>query len=70
MEGAHYDYASKLCVDDCGDGKVMIGSKNGCDDGNTQDGDGCNSICQVENGYLCEGGTKNSKDICKNIIQP
>jgi len=35
MEGAHYDYASKLCVDDCGDGKVMIGSKNGCDDGNT-----------------------------------
>ena len=37
----------------CGDG-VSAGFE-GCDDGNTNNGDGCSSICQVENGYACVG---------------
>jgi len=36
----------------CGDGKVE--GKEGCDDGNTGDGDGCSATCTVEAGYQCE----------------
>ncbi len=35
----------------CGDGIVETGEQ--CDDGNTMPGDGCNGVCQVENGYVC-----------------
>ncbi|MCX6817786.1 MAG: VWA domain-containing protein [Candidatus Aenigmarchaeota archaeon] len=37
----------------CGNG-VKEGSE-GCDDGNTANGDGCNSGCQVETGWACTG---------------
>ena len=37
----------------CGNGIVEEGEE--CDDGNTEDGDGCSSDCRVEPGYLCEG---------------
>ncbi len=47
------------CVEDsvvdesvCGDGKVT-GSES-CDDGNTEDGDGCSKDCAVESGWKCE----------------
>ena len=33
----------------------MVGSE-GCDDGNTADGDGCSSNCTVEPAFFCEGG--------------
>jgi cysteine-rich repeat protein len=39
--------------DVCGDG--MLGSTEGCDDGNTVDGDGCSSMCAVETAYDCTG---------------
>ena len=41
----------------CGDG-LRFGSEQ-CDDGNTQDGDGCSSICEREPGFACtdQGGT-------------
>lgn len=45
----------------CGDG--LTHGTEGCDDGNLNDGDGCNSICQVELYYLCINnpvGTVNS----------
>ncbi|WP_304608626.1 choice-of-anchor A family protein [Hyalangium versicolor] len=35
----------------CGDGNRSADEQ--CDDGNTQNGDGCSSVCTVENGYLC-----------------
>lgn len=35
-----------------------------CDDGNTVDGDGCNSLCSVEPGYICFGGDKEQADTC------
>ena len=38
----------------CGDGGVNTTSEE-CDDGNTDDGDGCSASCQVESGYTCTG---------------
>ena len=38
----------------CGDGKLDKGhSVEGCDDGNTEDGDGCDGACTIEEGYTC-----------------
>jgi cysteine-rich repeat protein len=38
----------------CGNG-VLEGSEL-CDDGNTMGGDGCSATCQIQSGFLCEGG--------------
>ncbi len=37
----------------CGNGAVRLGEE--CDDGNTDDGDGCSATCTVESGYACVG---------------
>jgi cysteine-rich repeat protein len=37
----------------CGDGTVA--TTESCDDGDTMDGDGCDSACAVETGYMCTG---------------
>ena len=39
--------------DVCGNG--IIEASETCDDGDTIDGDGCSSACQVEPGWSCEG---------------
>ncbi|CAI2380290.1 unnamed protein product [Moneuplotes crassus] len=52
----------EYCVTSCGDG-LRAGNEK-CDDGNTQNGDGCSSSCTIEHGYKCYNGTQNSKDIC------
>ena len=39
----------------CGDG-VIEGTEQ-CDDGNTVNGDGCSSTCQVESGFTCNGAS-------------
>ncbi|MEM9861865.1 MAG: hypothetical protein AAF938_09635 [Myxococcota bacterium] len=36
----------------CGDNRLETGE--GCDDGNTDDGDGCSSLCAIEPGFVCE----------------
>ena len=36
----------------CGDGQITHGEK--CDDGNTNNGDGCTSECIVESGFMCK----------------
>ena len=41
-----------------------------CDDGNLLDGDGCNSFCEVEAGYLCEGGNEDTPDKCLDVLPP
>jgi cysteine-rich repeat protein len=41
----------------CGDTVVDHDEGEQCDDGNTQDGDGCSSTCQVEVGGACGNGT-------------
>jgi fibro-slime domain-containing protein len=38
------------CTSKCGDGLVV---NEECDDGNTNDGDGCSHECKVENGWEC-----------------
>eukprot|EP01022_Parablepharisma_sp_SALTPOND_P013163 TRINITY_DN173_c2_g1_i5.p1 TRINITY_DN173_c2_g1~~TRINITY_DN173_c2_g1_i5.p1 ORF type:complete len:100 (-),score=2.11 TRINITY_DN173_c2_g1_i5:27-326(-) len=45
----------------CGNG-VREGSEQ-CDDGNTNSGDGCDSSCNVESGYICSG---ERPDVCRN----
>lgn len=37
----------------CGDGVIEL--VEGCDDGNTQDGDGCSAACALEPGFRCLG---------------
>ena len=52
---------SPLCDEVCGDGKRFILP---CDDGNNQNGDGCSSSCEIEEGYNCQGGSDKSRDSC------
>lgn len=42
------------CVPICGDGAIIRPSEQ-CDDGNTMNGDGCSSMCQVEANFQCVG---------------
>ena len=50
---------SGLCPAVCGDGMRVdvpdhvAGDSEGCDDGNTIDGDGCSSTCTVEDNFQC-----------------
>ena len=37
----------------CGDG--YMDQREECEDGNTEDGDGCSSTCYVEPGWTCDG---------------
>lgn len=54
-----------MCTEKCGDGLDF--GKYQCDDGNTIDGDGCSSLCAIETGYTCKGGTPSRRDVCKEI---
>ncbi|HET9953246.1 MAG TPA: DUF4215 domain-containing protein [Polyangiaceae bacterium] len=46
---------------DCGDRVVQLDQGEQCDDGNTIDNDGCNSICKSE---LCGNGVVDPKEEC------
>lgn len=52
-----------VCVEICGDG-IRVTSTIACDDGNTNDGDGCSSSCTVETGWTCKYGSSNHADVC------
>ncbi len=43
------------CESTCGDGIVDKDTGEACDDGNTNDGDGCSSQCTLDPGYVCNG---------------
>lgn len=56
------------CGDLCGDGITFVTMNSTyCDDGNTDDDDGCSSICQVETGANCTGGDDSTADTCVDI---
>ena len=55
-------------VEICGDGRNMGDYE--CDDGNTKNGDGCNSVCKVEANYACSGGNVTTADSCVNRKPP
>ncbi len=81
---------SDICVIDepaltCGNGAIdaLPGNRvEGCDDGNTVAGDGCNATCGVEPGWTCVGqpstcfrdtdgdGIPNTLDNCPTIANP
>jgi cysteine-rich repeat protein len=48
----------------CGSGTRPFGSSKQCDDNNTVDGDGCSSLCRIECGYQCTGGSSEHPDTC------
>jgi cysteine-rich repeat protein len=50
------------CVSTCGDGNEA--SDEGCDDDDTDNGDGCSSTCTVEAGWVCSGGSETTADTC------
>ena len=68
MEGLKYREDEEGCEEICGDG-INLGMVE-CDDGNREDGDGCDHNCRVEDGYICSGGRINAPDICKNMKSP
>ena len=43
--------AKAAATSTCGDGKIT--GPEDCDDGNTEDSDGCNKMCKIESGYVC-----------------
>jgi len=53
----------------CGDGKVQNAEdqsvKETCDDGNTEEGDGCSPVCVIETGWKC--AEKDGKSVCKEV---
>ena len=61
--GQSAQYIRPKCETNCGDGRKVFLAEE-CDDGNKEDGDGCSSSCQVEPGYVCEGGGDWEKDTC------
>ena len=58
----------KSCTEICGDGLNL--GQHECDDGNTEDGDGCSKDCKLETGFVCKGGNATEKDSCINITPP
>lgn len=49
----HPDYPIGICREICGDGIRLQDSIHECDDGNTEDNDGCSSECVLEEGFKC-----------------
>ncbi|MCA9516000.1 MAG: hypothetical protein KC635_13735, partial [Myxococcales bacterium] len=48
----------------CGDGVVNIAAGEECDDGGTDDGDGCSASCAVEDGWVCGGAPSQCDEWC------
>ena len=60
--GLYPNTGSTICEPHCGDSK-RAGSET-CDDGNTNDGDGCSSLCVIESNFIWSGGSVSSPDSC------
>ncbi len=62
-------YGTRICCSPnlgfCGNG-VLESPDEECDDGNTNDLDGCSSLCVVESGYTCSG----TSPTCCQITNP
>ncbi|CAD8133826.1 unnamed protein product [Paramecium octaurelia] len=60
---------NKQCRSVCGNGLLVVPFEQ-CDDGNTDDDDGCNSVCQVEKDWECEQSQFTQISECKMISHP
>jgi fibro-slime domain-containing protein len=47
------DCSGGACRSRCGDGLILAGDDELCDDGNNRSGDGCSADCQLEAGFDC-----------------
>ena len=47
------DQGESYCYTHCGDGRKYTVDNEECDDSNTLSGDGCSSICVIEEGFNC-----------------
>ena len=45
------------CTFTCGNGVRDSATNEGCDDGNTNNGDGCSGVCVIESPYICDPNT-------------
>ena len=52
------------CTEIWGDGMRFNTNSTYWDDGNTKNGDGCNSSWTIETGWICTGGNSSTKDTC------
>ena len=50
-----------LCGSFCSDGSYNP-AEEGCDDGNLDDGDGCDSVCEVETHWVCDSVIDQASD--------
>ncbi|CAD8133190.1 unnamed protein product [Paramecium pentaurelia] len=60
-QGFYSDFNLKKCITKCGD--LIVADKEQCDDGNKINNDGCNSQCEIEQGFTCYN------NLCKKIEQ-
>lgn len=58
----YYELHGEKCEEICGDGFLF---NLPCDDGNLINGDGCSSTCEIETGYICNGGPNHEKSSCQ-----
>ncbi|CAK61926.1 unnamed protein product (macronuclear) [Paramecium tetraurelia] len=63
----NYLLIENTCVNQCGNG-MLSSPYEECDDGNNYGGDGCSSLCNLENFFQCQNG-ENLLSIC-SFIQP
>jgi cysteine-rich repeat protein len=59
----HPRFQTHAYTSTCGNG--VLDAREGCDDANQNDGDGCSSACAVEDGWFCEIKTVASPSICR-----
>lgn len=59
---SYYLSTTQQCLPRCGD--ALQAPEEGCDDGNLKDGDGCSSLCLVEDKWMCQGGSPTSASVC------
>ena len=62
VKGYQYDSLSNTCIEICGD---SIHYSQSCDDGNNLNGDGCSSICYIENGWECTALNNATASVCQ-----
>lgn len=70
-DGAFHNLTGAVCEPECGDGRLvptdhlpLYDPREQCDDGNSENSDGCNAECRVESGFVCNGGGPQSADSC------
>ena len=52
--GYYNSAGSNICSSQCGDG-ILVSAHEDCDDGNTDNNDGCSSTCTIETSFTCSG---------------